>query len=254
MLEVCGLTKRFDGVPAVQDVSFTLSPGEILGYIGPNGSGKTTTVKMIIGLLEPSEGEIRFEGRSIIEDLPAFQARIGYVPEEPHLYPYLSGREYLQLAGRLRGLPRSVLETKIDEFLRLFSLWDDRDCPVSAYSKGMRQKILLSAALLHDPDLLILDEPLSGLDVGAALVLRELLARLAAQGRMILYSSHVLDVLEKVCSRALILRKGEVAAHDTIERLRESMHESSLEGVFGRLTGEEDHHQIADRILEVMQA
>ena len=130
MLEICGLTKRFNGIPVVEDVSFTLKPGEILGYVGPNGAGKSTTVKMIIGLLEPSEGEVRFQGRSVLDDLPGFQARIGYVPEEPHLYPHFSGREYLQLVGRLRGLPRTILESRIDEFLRLFSLWDDRHCPV----------------------------------------------------------------------------------------------------------------------------
>ena len=254
MLEVCSLTKRFNGIPVVEDVSFTLRPGGILGYVGPNGAGKSTTVKMIIGLLEPSEGQIRFQGRSVIEDLPGFQARIGYVPEEPHLYPHLSGREYLQLAGRLRGIPRSILEPKIDEFLRLFSLWEDRHCSVSAYSKGMRQKILLSAALLHNPDLLILDEPLSGLDVTTALVLRELMAGLAARGCMILYSSHVLDVLEKVCSRVLILCKGRVVAHDSIENLRQSMHESSLEGIFGQLTREQDHRAVAEHILEVMRA
>ena len=253
MLEICGLTKRFNGIPVVEDVSFILKPGEILGYVGPNGAGKSTTVKMIIGLLEPSEGQVRFAGRSVIDDLPGFQARIGYVPEEPHLYPHLSGREYLQLVGRLRGLPRTVLEPKIDEFLRLFSLWDDRHCAVSAYSKGMRQKILLSAALLHNPDLLILDEPLSGLDVNTALVLRELVEGLAARGRMILYSSHVLDVLEKVCSQVLILCKGRVVAHDSIEHLRESMHESSLEGIFGQLTREQNHRAVADHILEVMQ-
>ena len=254
MLEICGLTKRFNGIPAVENVSFTLQPGEILGYVGPNGAGKSTTVKMIIGLLEPSEGEVRFRGRSVLQDMPAFQSRIGYVPEEPHLYPHLSGREYLQLAGRLHGIPRRTLESKIDEFLRLFSLWDDRHCPLSAYSKGMRQKILLSAALLHNPALLILDEPLSGLDVTSALVLRELVESLAAQGRMVLYSSHVLDVLEKVCSRVLILNKGRVAAHDTIEHLRQSMHESSLEGIFGHLVREQDHHTVAGHILEVMQA
>jgi ABC-2 type transport system ATP-binding protein len=254
MLEVCGLTKRFNGIPVVEDVSFTLKPGEVLGYIGPNGAGKSTTVKIIIGLLEPSEGQIRFQGRSVIDDLPGFQARIGYVPEESHLYPYLSGREYLQLVGRLRGLPRAVLESKIDEFLRLFSLAEDRDCLVSAYSKGMRQKILLSAALLHNPEILILDEPLSGLDVTTALVLRELLQVLAARGRMILYSSHVLDVLEKVCSQVLILNRGRVAAHDTIEGLRQSTHESSLEGIFGQLTREQNHRAVADHILEVMQA
>ena len=254
MLEICGLTKWFSGIPAVQDVSFTLKPGEILGYVGPNGAGKSTTVKMIIGLLEPSEGQVRFRGRSVIDDLPGFQARIGYVPEEPYLYPHLSGREYLQLVGRLRGLPRPILESKIDEFLRLFSLWEDRHCPVSAYSKGMRQKILLSAALLHNPELLILDEPLSGLDVTTALVLRELLEGLAARGRMILYSSHVLDVLEKVCSQVVILCKGRVVAHDSISRLRDSMHESSLEGIFGQLTREHNHQAVAGHILEVMQA
>ena len=254
MLEVCSLTKRFNGIPVVEDVSFTVKPGEILGYVGPNGAGKSTTVKMIIGLLEPSEGQIRFQGRSVIEDLAGFQSRIGYVPEEPHLYPHLSGREYLQLAGRLRGIPRTILESKIDEFLRLFSLWEDRHCSVSAYSKGMRQKILLSAALLHNPDLLILDEPLSGLDVTTALVLRDLMAGLAERGCMILYSSHVLDVLEKVCARVLILCKGRVVAHDTIEHLRESMHESSLEGIFGQLTREQDHRAVAEHILEVMRA
>jgi ABC-2 type transport system ATP-binding protein len=253
MLEICGLSKRFNGIPAVEDVSFTLKAGEILGYVGPNGAGKSTTVKMIVGLLEPSEGEIRFQGRSVIEDPAGFQRRTGYVPEEPYLYPQLSGREYLQLVGRLRGMPRTVLEPKIDEFLRLFSLWDDRHCLVSAYSKGMRQKVLLSAALLHNPDLLILDEPLSGLDVTTALVLRELLEGLAVRGRMILYSSHVLDVLERVCSRVLILSKGRVAAYGSIEELRESTHASSLEGIFGQLTGERDHRAVAEHILEAMQ-
>jgi ABC-2 type transport system ATP-binding protein len=254
MLEIRSLTKRYKGIPAVENVSFRIRPGEILGYIGPNGAGKSTTVKMIIGLLEPSEGQILFEGRSVIEDLPEFQRRLGYVPEEPNLYPYLSGWEYLQLAGRLRGLPRRVLEPKIEEFLHIFSLWEDRHCPLSSYSKGMRQKILLSAALLHDPELLILDEPLSGLDVSTALVLRELLRGLAARGRMIFYSSHVLEVLEKVCSGVVILRKGHVVAQDSLDRLRELLHEPSLEGIFAQLTRDADHPAMAGRILEVMRA
>jgi ABC-2 type transport system ATP-binding protein len=254
MLEVCGLTKRYDAVLAVDDVSFSIRPSEILGYVGPNGAGKSTTVKMIIGLIEPTGGHVRFHGRSVSEDLPDFQSRIGYVPEESHLYPHLSGFEYLELTGRLRGFPRRPLEAKITEFLHLFRLWDDRDTPLSAYSKGMRQKVLLSAALLHNPDLLILDEPLSGLDVGSALVLRELLHELAARGRMILYSSHVLDVLEKSCTRALILSKGRVVANDTVERLREQTSELSLEGVFGRLAQEQDYKKLAANLLEVMQA
>ncbi len=253
-LQIERLSKRFNGIPAVDDVSFVIQSGEILGYVGPNGAGKSTTVKMIIGLLEPSEGRILWHGRSIIDDLPGFQRRLGYVPEEANLYPYLSGREYLQLAGRLRGLKRSELEPKIQEFLQLFSLWDDRDAAVSSYSKGMRQKILLSAALLHNPEVLILDEPLSGLDVNTMVAVRELLQGLAAQGKIILYSSHVLEVMEKVCARVLILRKGRVVADDSIGHLRQVMDQPSLEGVFAQLTAEGSAHDLAERILCVMQS
>ena len=251
-LEIQRLTKRFAGLPAVDDVSFAVGPGEILGYIGPNGAGKSTTIKMIVGLFTPSEGRILCDGRSVLDDLAGFQQRLGYVPEEPNLYPLLSGREYLQLAGRLRGIRRPELEAKIAAFLRLFGLWDDRDAPVSSYSKGMRQKILLSAAILHDPDILILDEPLSGLDTGTMIAVRQFLAQLATQGKTILYSSHVLDVMEKVCSRVVILRKGRVAACDSIERLRELVHEPSLEGIFARFTEEENHGRLADRLLEAV--
>ena len=253
-LEVQRLTKRFNGIPAVDDVSFAIQPGEILGYIGPNGAGKSTTVKMLIGLLAPSDGRILHGGRSVIDDMPAFQQRLGYVPEEPNLYPFLSGREYLLLTGRLRGIERSRLDRKIDTFLRLFSLFDDGDAPVSSYSKGMRQKILLTAALLHDPEVLILDEPLSGLDANTMIAVRELLRGLAASGKIILYSSHVLDAMEKVCARVLILRKGRVVAYDTIERLREQMDQTSLEGVFTRFTEADIRRDLAPRILEAMRA
>jgi predicted permease len=174
------------------------------------------------------------------------------VPEEAHLYPHLTGREYLQLTGRLRGMPRRVLEPKMDEFLRVFDLWNDRHTPLASYSKGMRQKILLSAALLHDPELLILDEPFSGLDVTSALMLRSLLRALANRGKMILYSSHVLEVVEKICSNVLILRKGEVVAYDSIDRLRELMSQPSLEGVFAQLADVDDGDAVANRVVEVM--
>src|SRR6202140_3133827 len=144
MLEARLLTKYYEHTAAVREVSFTVRPGEILGYLGPNGAGKSTTVKMLTGLIEPSGGQIFYNGRSVYEDFTAFQRRIGYVPEEAHLYPHLSAVEYLRLVGRLRGIPRAVLDPKIDEFLRLFSLWDDRYDALSSYSKGMRQKVLLS--------------------------------------------------------------------------------------------------------------
>jgi ABC-2 type transport system ATP-binding protein len=253
MLEARSLTKYYNHFPAVREVSFQIRPGEILGYLGPNGAGKSTTVKMLTGIIEPSEGQIFYNGRSVYDDFTNFQRRIGYVPEEPHLYPHLSGREYLQLVGRLRGMTRGVLEPKIDRFLRLFSLWTDGHAPLSSYSKGMRQKILLSAALLHDPDILILDEPFSGLDVTSAMVVRSLLRVLADEGKMIFYSSHVLEVVEKVCSTVLILRKGQVVAYDSIHRLQEIMNQPSLEGVFAQLAEVEDGETVARRIVEAMK-
>ena len=252
MLEARSLTKYYGHTPAVRQVSFTVRPGEILGYLGPNGAGKSTTVKMLTGLIEPSEGQIFYRGQSVYENFTAFQRRVGYVPEVAHLYPHLSGREYLQLMGRLRGMPRRVLEPKMDEFLRAFTLWDDRHSPLSSYSKGMRQKILLSAALLHDPDVLILDEPFSGLDVTSGLMLRTLLRQLAGRGKIILYSSHVLEVVEKICSTVLILRNGEVVAYDSIERLRELMSQPSLEGVFAQLAQVDDGDELANRIVDAM--
>ncbi len=253
-LEVRHLSKRYNGIPAVDDASFAIRAGEVVGYIGPNGAGKSTTVKMIIGLVQPSEGRILYDGHSILDDLPGFQAQIGYVPEDPTMYPFLSGIEYLQLVGRLRGISRTPLNDKIEGFLRLFSLWDDRDYPVSSYSKGMRQKVLLSAALLHNPQVLILDEPLSGLDVNTVIAVRELLRALAKRGKTILYSSHELDIMEKVCSRVLILRQGRIAADDSIGHLREVHEQSSLEGVFARITEEEQRCNLGARILEVMNA
>ena len=185
MLELRNVSKRFAGSLAVDNVSFRARPGEVTGYLGPNGSGKSTTIKMIVGLIDTTAGDITFNGHSIQRDAIAWKQRLGYVPEEPHLYAHLSGLEYLVMVGQLRDLPARPTGDRIDGLLRLLALHDDRHVPISAYSKGMRQKVLLAAALLHNPDLLLLDEPFSGLDVGSALVLRSLIQELAGarQGR-----------------------------------------------------------------------
>lgn len=254
MLEVRNLTKCYSRIPVVNNVSFTIRPGEILGYLGPNGSGKSTTVKILTGLLDPTEGEIFYKGRNIHDDLVAFKRIVGYVPEEAHLYLHLTGREYLQLVGRLRGMQRGALEDKADTLLNLFGLRDARYSLMGAYSKGMRQKVLIAASLLHDPEVLVFDEPFSGLDVIAAQIFRSLLKKLAASGKTVLYSSHVLEVVEKVCSRVVILRKGNVVAHDSIEKLRELMASPSLEDVFSQLAHQEDTEQIAQEILDAVRA
>jgi ABC-2 type transport system ATP-binding protein len=252
MLEVKNLTKRFRGLTAVDNVSFHIRPGEILGYLGPNGSGKSTTVKIITGLLEPSEGEVLLHGRTLVDDPIAFKARLGYVPEESYLYTHLSGAEYLIFIARLRSIPYQTALTRAAELLRLFRLHDARNSPMATYSKGMRQRVLLAAALLHDPELLILDEPFSGLDVNAALLLRGLLEVFAAEGKMILFSSHVLEVVEKVCSRVVILYKGKVVLQDTIENVKASL-TPDLQQVFAQVTHQQDYAPVAQAILAAVR-
>ncbi len=252
MLELRGVTKRYSGIPVVRDVSFCAKAGEVTGYLGPNGSGKSTTLKMITALIEPSEGEILYRGEPIDRDPIAFKQRFGYVPEEPHLYQHLTGAEYLEMVGQLRGLPAKPLAEKIDGLLSLFSLHEDRHVTISSYSKGMRQKVLLSAALLHNPDLILLDEPFSGLDVNSALVLRNLIRELAAQGRVVLLSSHELETVERVSSCVVILHKGRVVANDSIQQLRSLMSLPSLEEIFSQLAVEQDTQSITRQILDLM--
>lgn len=254
MLELRAVTKRFSGIPVVEDVSFVALPGEITGYLGPNGSGKSTTLKMITGLIEPTEGQILFYGEPIGRDSIRYRQQLGYVPEEPHLYPHLTGTEYLEMVGQLRGLPTPVLTQKINGFLHLLSLYSDRYVPIGSYSKGMRQKVLLAAALLHNPDLVLLDEPFSGLDVNSGLILRDLIGQLAACGKIVLFSSHELETMERVCSRVVILHKGRVVANDSIEQLRILMSLPTLEEILSQLAVEQDTGAISRQIVQLMES
>jgi ABC-2 type transport system ATP-binding protein len=252
MLEARHLVKRYYGVSAVNDVSFLVRPGEVMGYLGPNGSGKTTTVKMLTGLLEPTGGDVYFNRKNVADDPLAFRSRLGYVPEEPHLYPFLSGREYLAFVGRLRELPEATLEKKIPAFLELFGIAQAADQNIASYSKGMKQKILISAALLHNPDVLIFDEPDSGLDVTTALVLRHLVQQLAREGKAVLYSSHVLEVVEKICSKVMVLHRGKVVADASVDELRSLVASKSLEEVFAQLVLREDPETTARDIATLV--
>ena len=228
-----------------------VQPGEIVGYLGPNGSGKTTTARMLAGLIDPSAGFVEYDGRNIRDDLIAYRRELGYIPEEPYLYPFLSGTEYLQLVGRLRDMPESLLTRKIGTFLELFGLTTAADQSIASYSKGMRQKIVISAALLHDPTVVLFDEPETGLDVTTTLMLRHLVRTLAARGKAILYSSHILEVVERVCDRVIVLHKGAMVADDSIERLRTLLSRTSLEGVFSELVIREDPEQLARSLADV---
>lgn len=252
MLEAVHLAKRYSSIPAVDDLSFTLRPGQVLGCLGPNGSGKSTTVKMLTGLLEPTGGTVLFDGHNIQDDLAAYRALLGYVPEEANLYPYLTGWEYLELIATLRGMPHGDLDVKIDSLLALFSLHAYRHVSIGTYSKGMRQRILIIAAIMHDPQIFIFDEPLSGLDVTSALIFKNLVQTLGKQGKLVFYCSHVLEVVEKVCSDVLILRKGEVIAQDSVANIGQILGQS-LENTFLHLVEDVDTMSVARDIVSVIK-
>lgn len=254
MLEVRSLTKYYGAVPALRDASFVARPGQVLGYLGPNGSGKSTTVRILVGLMAPTSGDVLWQGRSIFTDLPAYRRQLGYVPEEPHLYTHLTAPEYLRLVGGLRDLDERVIERRIERLIDLLGLADDQHSTLAAFSKGMRQKVLIAAALLHDPAVIILDEPFSGLDVGAALTLRAVLKQLADDGRTILMSSHVIEVVEQLCTDVVILSDGRVVAADRVDHLTRLQHDASLEHVFVRLAVRHDVNQAARSIVAAMRA
>jgi ABC-2 type transport system ATP-binding protein len=252
MLEARGLSKSYGSVPAVQNVNFRLEPGQVLGYLGPNGSGKSTTVRMLTGLLEPTRGEVTQDGEDIHKNLAAYRKRLGYVPEEANLYPYLTGEEYLEMVGTLRAMSEARRKTRIDALLNLFSLWPHRQVTVGSYSKGMRQRILLIAALMDNQDVLILDEPMSGLDVTSSLILKNLIQELSARGKSIFFCSHVLAVVEKICSQLIILRKGQVIAYGPTIEVLQNIGQSTLEGTFLQLVEDRDISQIVSDIVEVV--
>ena len=250
MLQATGLTKRYGGLLALDRVSFELRPGEIVGYLGPNGSGKSTTVNLVVGLLDPSAGDITLGGIRASEDPVAYKRRIGYVPEEPSLYAHLTASEYLMLVGRLRRLPPGTLRTRVPELLKLLQLHDSRYRSMMTFSKGMRQRVLVASALLHNPDLLVLDEPFSGLDVNAGLLLRTLLGILS-EGRMIFFSTHRFDMVEKLCSRVIVLSSGRIALERRVSDFdREGP--NSLEETFVRATEQPDFKPLARQIVDAI--
>lgn len=252
MLQLQSVSKSYRGIPAVKDVSFTLHGGEVLGYLGPNGSGKSTTVKMVIGLLEPTRGTVLFEGKDIRENLPSFRAQLGYVPEEAHVYTHLSGMEYLELVGRLRGMSEALIARKATELLKLLGLEAARHAAMANYSKGMRQRVLIAAALIHNPQLVVFDEPLSGLDAISARLFKNLIAALALKGKAILYISHVLEVVEQVCARVIVLSNGKIVADASPQELLQLTRLGNLESVFTQLVQQSNTESVAREIVQVM--
>lgn len=239
----------YGGPEILHGLTFEIRPGEVTGLLGPNGAGKSTLLRILVGILQAPHGEVEVQGFSLPGDAFALKQTLGYVPEAAELYETLSGLEFLEFCGRLHGLHEDLLQARIEALLGGFGLLDDRLQQLGAYSKGMRQKILLSAALLHNPSMLVLDEPLTGLDTDSAVVVKTLLSTLAARGRTVLYSSHVLEVVERVCARVLILDRGTIIADGSPEELKAATHGATLEDVFRQVTRAED---VAPRVATIM--
>ncbi|MBI4880783.1 MAG: ABC transporter ATP-binding protein [Planctomycetes bacterium] len=253
-IEVAGLVHEYGDLRALDGVSFRVAEGEVFGCLGPNGAGKSTTVQILLGLLCPTAGRVLVAGIDVAEDPVAARAKIGYLPEVLCLYEALTPEEHVRFAGRLRGLEDAVIERRQRALFSAFDLAERAREPIRTLSKGMRQKVALALAFVHRPPVLLLDEPLAGLDATAALVLKDLIRGFAARGASILYCSHVLDVVERVCDRALILNRGRTAAAGTIEELRARTAGTTLEEVFRSLAAERDPTALAAEVLEVLDS
>lgn len=252
MIEVSNLRKEYGGAEAVRDVSFTVRPGEPTGYLGPNGAGKSTTVKIIAGLIRPTSGQVKVCGHDLALAPLEAKRRIGYVPDSAALYTSLTPHEYLSLAAELHQLDRAVAAERIDQLLGAFAISNTADQQIETLSKGQRQKVLLSGALLHDPDVLLLDEPLNGLDVNAVLTFRRLLEHLAGRGKTILFCSHILEVIERLCKRVIVIHQGRIVADDATDRLLAQTREGTLEAVFQSLTRPDDAGESLKGVIDAL--
>ena len=248
------LKKSYDGTSYVlKGINLDIVPGQVIGYIGPNGAGKTTTVKIMIGMLSQYEGEVKVFGLNISENAQDVKKRIGYVPETAALYDTLTPNEYLRFLGQIHEIPGQELQKRAGDMLHLFGLKDYADARMTSFSKGMKQKVLIIASLIHDPDILFLDEPLSGLDANMMLVVKEILARLAAKGKTIFYCSHVMDVVERVCHRIVIIDKGIIIADGTFDELQAMNKGESLEKIFTQLTGSSGLERVAQEFISAFE-
>jgi ABC-2 type transport system ATP-binding protein len=254
IVEFTSVVFSYNHTEVLHDISFRLRCGEVVGLLGPNGAGKSTSIKIIAGILTPDSGSVRVTGLPLPERSVDIKQNIGYVPESAALFESLTGQEFLELMGRLHDVDEQTLQARIHDILETFGLSSDCVSRLDTFSKGMRQKILIAAALLHNPDLILLDEPLSGLDVNAAIMIKDLIAALASAGKTILYSSHVLDVVEKVCDRVLIIDKGRLVAEGSPELLRIQTGQTTLEDVFRSLTGSAGVASGVARIIRTLQS
>lgn len=253
IITISNLSMNYGSKQVLKDVNLEVQKGQIIGYIGPNGAGKSTTVKIMLGLVSGYSGKVKIFGEDIATSGVEYKRKIGYVPEIADIYDNLTAREYLNFTGQLYGLSEACAQKKAIQLMRYFGIEDVFDLRINTYSKGMKQKILIIASLLHNPDILFLDEPLAGLDANSVMIIKELLALLASRGKTIFYSSHIMDVVEKISNRIILLNQGQVVADGSFDSLKEQLHEGSLEEIFNQLTGFKEHQEIAENMMSVIE-
>jgi ABC-2 type transport system ATP-binding protein len=253
LIRLHGLSKNFGEKAVLRGIDLEVMAGQVLGYIGPNGAGKTTTVKILTGMLEEFGGQATVCGFDTRLQPLEVKQRIGYVPESAALYEALTPREFLRFIGQLHGLEAEEIERRTKEMLGLFDLAGELDHRMATFSKGMRQKVLIVAGLIHNPQVVFLDEPLSGLDANSVVVVKEVVAQLARHGKAIFYCSHVMDVVERLCDRIVILCDGQIVADGTFEQLQSMNKAASLERIFTQLTSAGGHAQVADRFVQAFE-
>lgn len=253
ILEINDLKKSYGSKSVLNGVSLKVKRGEIIGYIGPNGAGKSTTVKIMLGIEDNYSGSIKIFGEDISNEKIEYKSKIGYVPEIAEVYDNLTGSEYLTFIGELYGLEYDLADYKAKRLMELFGIGEVYHSRIASYSKGMRQKLLIISSLIHNPELLFFDEPINGLDANSVMIFKEIMTQLAAQGKTIFYSSHIMDVVEKISSRIILLHDGRIAADGTFEELRKESTEGSLEQIFNQLTGFSEHINLGSRFVSVVK-
>ena len=249
IIQIKKVNKHYGSKHVLKDISIDIEPGQVIGYIGPNGAGKSTTVKILVGLLSDFTGEVFIKGIDIRKDPVAVKSLIGFVPELAELYDVLTPNEFLSLMGSLYNLPEEVVAERANRMLDAFGLAGNMNQRMDTFSKGMKQKVLITSGLLHNPEIIILDEPLSGLDANSVIIVKEIIDKLAKSGKTIFYCSHMMDVVEKVSNRIILIDRGEVVADGTIEELRQLQNKESLEDIFAGLTATESMHEASEKLL-----
>jgi ABC-2 type transport system ATP-binding protein len=251
-VELKNVFKRYNEIQAVNNLDLTINPGEIFGLLGPNGSGKSTTLKMLLGLVQPDLGSVQVLGLNVKDDPVAVKRIVGYAPESPHLYEFLTGIEFLDFIGDIYGIQTEEKKNRINEYLKALQLEGREGDMISSYSEGMKQKIALIAAFLHKPKLLILDEPLNALDPRSARIIKDFLHKLKLQGVTTIMSTHILEIAQAVCDRVGIMYQGKLLALGNMDELREmsKMPSSGLEDIFLKLTGTGDIRAVVEELVK----